>query len=82
MLQYILAGYLPLSPADVAFDYEVHGKPRLSAKHAEPGLEFNLAYSHEPLICAVAEPACRYRRRAYPIRSGLGADLGCRTLSP
>ena len=49
-LRAILAGYLEIAPARVAFVYGTHGKPALAR---QTGLEFNLAHSADVACCAV-----------------------------
>src|SRR5262245_1116395 len=49
-LRSILASYLGLAPAALAFAYGPSGKPRLAGA---ADLDFNLAHSHELALCAV-----------------------------
>lgn len=52
-LRHLLAGYLDVDPATVAFVTDAHGKPRLSSP-AAPWLRFNLSHSAAIVVFAVA----------------------------
>jgi 4'-phosphopantetheinyl transferase len=57
MLREILAHYLDIEPAHVAFCYGRHGKPALAAAFQDSELRFNVSHSHE-----IALFAFTYRR--------------------
>ncbi|HEV3341617.1 MAG TPA: 4'-phosphopantetheinyl transferase superfamily protein [Pirellulales bacterium] len=61
-LRQIIGRYLDVSPAELSFCYGPQGKPLLAAPFCEAGLEFNLSFSGETALCAVA-------------RQPLGVDL-------
>ena len=50
-LRSVLARYLDVSPADMAFTYGAHGKPTLAAGQSSP-VEFNLSTSGD--VCMIA----------------------------
>lgn len=53
-LRAILGRYLNIAPADICFEYALHGKPQLAAIHVLPQpLYFNLAHSEEIALIAV-----------------------------
>jgi 4'-phosphopantetheinyl transferase len=52
-LREILARYVDVSPAELAFLYGPQGKPKLAGPFCESGVEFNLSFSGETAICAV-----------------------------
>ena len=52
-LRQILARYLDISPAELAFRYGPQGKPSLASPFSESGIEFNLSFSGETALCAV-----------------------------
>lgn len=52
MLRNILALYVDRRPQEISFQYLSRGKPRLA--EPETDLEFNLAHSHEMVLCAIA----------------------------
>jgi 4'-phosphopantetheinyl transferase len=49
----ILGWYLRIPPKRVEFWYGPYGKPSLAAAYEENRLTFNLAHSHELMLCAV-----------------------------
>lgn len=53
-LRLLLAHYLSMAPEQLAFDYGVHGKPRLGGRGDTQQLEFNLSHSGSIALCAVA----------------------------
>ncbi|MEX0641329.1 MAG: 4'-phosphopantetheinyl transferase superfamily protein [Pirellulales bacterium] len=53
-LRRLLGEYLQMSPAEVAFDYDANGKPRLKHSAEAFNLQFNLAHSGELALVAVA----------------------------
>lgn len=53
-LRHILAGYVEIAPAELSFRYGPQGKPRLAEPFCESGREFNLSFSGELALCAVA----------------------------
>jgi 4'-phosphopantetheinyl transferase len=55
MLRYVLAQHLDQRPEEITFCYGAHGKPYLKLMNSEVGLSFNLAHSHEIVLCAVAQ---------------------------
>lgn len=61
-LRQILAGYLDVSAAELAFRYGLQGKPMLAAPFSESGIEFNLSFSAETALCAIG-------------RQSLGVDI-------
>mgnify|MGYP002624797226 FL=1 len=54
ILRSVLADYLAVEPAEVAFVYGPNGKPALARPHAKAGLEFNLSHSGGQALVAVA----------------------------
>jgi 4'-phosphopantetheinyl transferase len=52
-LREIITRYLDVRPADLAFCYGPQGKPSLAAPFCQSGLEFNLSFSGETVLCAV-----------------------------
>jgi 4'-phosphopantetheinyl transferase len=54
LLRQILAAYLKLEPAELAFRYGPHGKPALANGRASEFLQFNLSHSGSLAIYAVA----------------------------
>lgn len=53
-LRKILAGYLATSPETLTFRYGPQGKPELSGPFSQSGYYFNLSFSGELALCAVA----------------------------
>jgi 4'-phosphopantetheinyl transferase len=53
VLRDILARYLDVDAKQISFEYFERGKPYLSAIHT-PGIQFNVAHSHELAIYAIA----------------------------
>ena len=65
-LRAIVAVYVPVSPEELQFAYGAQGKPRLADAFSHSRVQFNLSFSGELALCAVA-------------LSPLGVDLeGCR----
>jgi 4'-phosphopantetheinyl transferase len=52
-LRRLLGEYLGVPPNEVAFDYDMNGKPRLHHSAASSDLRFNLAHSGELALVAV-----------------------------
>lgn len=52
-LRSVLADYLGCTAQDVSFEYEVQGKPRLSAAMHTSGLRFNISHSADKAIIAL-----------------------------
>jgi 4'-phosphopantetheinyl transferase len=52
-LRLILARYLAISPARVAFHYGLHGKPSLVSPSPGGALEFNLSHTDDIALYAV-----------------------------
>lgn len=53
-LRHILAQYVGIPPAKVAFDYNTHGKPRLRpGRDKGAPLAFNCSHSEDCFVCAV-----------------------------
>ena len=52
-LRRILSHYLAVAPADLALEYGAHGKPFLAEADNPHDLRFNLAHSHELMLCAL-----------------------------
>lgn len=52
-LRLVLAGYLDADPRALAFEYEAHGKPRISGPNPV-ALRFNLSHSHDRALIAAA----------------------------
>jgi 4'-phosphopantetheinyl transferase len=52
-LRTILGGYLGAEPAEIVFQYEANGKPRLMNIENPTALQFNLAHSDELALVAV-----------------------------
>jgi 4'-phosphopantetheinyl transferase len=52
-LRTLLGGYLGISPADMAFEYGIHGKPALAGGHASP-LKFNVSHSDGVALVAIS----------------------------
>jgi len=55
ILRTLVSQYLGLSPYDVAFFYNQHGKPALDVIINPVGLEFNLSHSHDLVIFAFSQ---------------------------
>jgi 4'-phosphopantetheinyl transferase len=53
MLRVILSRYLHVGPGQLRFGYGPQGKPYLAADMGHPGLQFNMAHSHEIALYAV-----------------------------
>ncbi|MBI3243492.1 MAG: 4'-phosphopantetheinyl transferase superfamily protein [Chloroflexi bacterium] len=54
-LRTVLASYLGIEPDQVQFNYGPQGKPGLQNSGGFPGLQFNLAHSHELAVLAVTQ---------------------------
>lgn len=54
MLRAILSRYLEISPEQITFSYQLHGKPILQSRH-QSSLRFNVSHSHECAIYIVAD---------------------------
>jgi 4'-phosphopantetheinyl transferase len=54
LVRHVLAGYLGASAADVAYQYDRHGKPHLVVGGVRAALRFNLSHSANRCLCAVA----------------------------
>lgn len=75
MLRALLGRYVDCPPAELAFEYNPEGKPRLDAACNAPGLTFNLSHSGDTGLCAVARgitlgvdiEECRENRDILPI---------------
>ena len=52
-LRTLLGGYLGAGSADIAFEYGVHGKPALAARHGSP-LKFNVSHSDGVALVAIS----------------------------
>jgi 4'-phosphopantetheinyl transferase len=52
-LRQTLSGYLGVPPREIAFSYNVNGKPRLADESAGRGLAFNVAHSDELALLAI-----------------------------
>jgi 4'-phosphopantetheinyl transferase len=52
-LRSILAAYIRCAPSALKFEQEPFGRPRLAHSDVSPGLDFNLAHSHEVAVFAV-----------------------------
>lgn len=52
-LRRILSRYLAVAPADLALEYGARGKPLLAEANNPHDLRFNLAHSHELMLCAL-----------------------------
>jgi len=52
-LHKVLAGYLPVEPAQLYFELGGNGKPKLPQALAPSGLDFNLSHSNEMALIAV-----------------------------
>jgi len=55
LLRTIVAGYLGRRPADLVFEYDKHGKPRLIQRADETPLHFNVTHSDSIALYAVAK---------------------------
>src|SRR4051812_794305 len=53
MLRFILGRYLQMSPGELRFRYNTHGKPSLADK--TPKVQFNVAHSHGLALFAVSD---------------------------
>ena len=54
LLRRVLAACLDIRPAEVAFVYGDHGKPRMARKPGHDDLRFNLAHSHSLVTIALS----------------------------
>jgi len=52
-LRFIFVHYLGFPPRAIQFKIGRHGKPYLTGKYSESGLQFNLAHSHEIAVVGV-----------------------------
>jgi 4'-phosphopantetheinyl transferase len=52
-LRTLLGGYLGIQPADIAFEYGIHGKPALAGGHQSP-LKFNVSHSDGVALMAIS----------------------------
>jgi 4'-phosphopantetheinyl transferase len=57
LLRAILGGYLKMDPAQLVFEYEEWGKPRLPPQVGAPPLHFNFSHSRGLALCAVTSLA-------------------------
>jgi len=53
-LRDILQRYMGIKAAEIAFEYETHGKPALLENQNRKNIRFNLSHTEELAICAVA----------------------------
>ncbi|MGH7137871.1 MAG: 4'-phosphopantetheinyl transferase family protein [Pirellulales bacterium] len=53
-LRAIVAEYVNASPEELKFAYGAQGKPRLADRFPGPGIQFNVSFSGELALCAVA----------------------------
>ena len=53
-LRQILSEYVGVSPAELIFKYGPQGKPALGGPFCDAGCEFNLSFSGELALCAIA----------------------------
>ena len=51
-LRQILADYLAMSPAELFFDFGLHGKPLLCSSHEKASVNFNLSHSGDVVLYA------------------------------
>ena len=57
-LRTILGRYLKEDPADIEFEYEPRGKPKLAQQFATSDLQFNLAHCEDVAVLALARERC------------------------
>lgn len=77
-LRKVLAGYLGVAPATVAFAYGAHGKPELSGAFGQSGLFFNLSHSGDTAVLAVAREV-RVGIDVEEIKSAMDMELVARS---
>jgi 4'-phosphopantetheinyl transferase len=53
LLRQILAGYVKMPPQEIAYSYTKFGKPFLTQKDQQEGIEFNLSHSGDIVLIAV-----------------------------
>lgn len=53
-LRNILSRYTGLAAAEIVFEYEAHGKPKLAVADNRDNLSFNLSHSENLALCAVS----------------------------
>jgi 4'-phosphopantetheinyl transferase len=57
-LRTILARYLKEDPADIEFEYETRGKPKLAGRFGSGDLQFNMAHCEDIAVLALARGRC------------------------
>lgn len=85
LLRLLLARYLQVSPADIVFDYNAHGKPFIRDASS---IEFNLSHSDDLALLAIGQQAPLgidlefFSNRPYRgIAKNLFSDAECKALN-
>ncbi len=53
VLRFILARYLKVSPVEIIFHYDTHGKPLLTGEFLKSGICFNLSHTHGMVLYGI-----------------------------